>query len=118
MIDAKTARTLVVESDALMEKYLEDLGKVIEREARLGRSYLFPAKTVGLQFRSLYDVEHRAYRQSELNGLQKLIEIRLAILGFSVRLEKQEVQIGGGLGSMDDEVKHELHDYIKITWNK
>ena len=116
MIDAKTARTLVAESETLMEKYLEDLGKVIEREARLGRSYLSPAQTTGLQFRTLYEVEHQDYRQSELNGLQKLIKARLKLLGFDLRLEAQKVQIGGGLGSMDDEVKHEMRDYIKITW--
>ena len=116
MIDAKTARTLVAESETLLEKYLEDLGKVIEREARLGRNYLWPAQTIGLQFRALYDVEHQDYREAEMTGLQKLIQLKLCILGFDMRFEKQNVQVGGGLGSMDDEVRHELYDYIKITW--
>lgn len=116
MIDAKTARTLVVESETLMEKYIEDLGKVIEREARLGKSSVFPASTIGLQFRALYDVKTEDYRPTEMTGLQKLIKARLEGLGFSMRFEKQEVQIGGGLGSMDDEVRHEMRDYIKISW--
>jgi hypothetical protein len=116
MIDAKTARTLVAESETLIEKYIEDLGKVIEREARLGKSFVFPAKTIGLQFRTLYDVKNEPYRTAEMTGTQKLISERLKKLGFSMWFEKQEVQIGGGLGSMDDEVRHEMHDYIKISW--
>lgn len=116
MIDAKTARALVQESDAMLTKYLFDLGDVIEREARLGRNYVYPAMTTGLQFREIYDVKHEAYRDSELNGLQRLIKNKLELLGFMTQLEKQSVTIGGGLGSMDDEVKTELHDFIKITW--
>jgi hypothetical protein len=116
MIDAKTARTLVNESDALMEKYLEDLGKVIEREARLGRNYVYPELTIGLQFRTIYTVKHESFRSSELTGLQKLIKTKLQLLGFNMCLEKKEVEIGGGLGSMDDEVTIEWHDTIKISW--
>ena len=116
MIDAKTARALVAESDTLLEKYLEDIGKVIEREARLGNSCVFPTSTVGLQFRELYEVKHEDYRPSEMTGVQKLIKAKLEMLGFSMRFEKQEVKVGGGLGSMDDEVFYESRDYIKIAW--
>lgn len=116
MIDAKTARSLVAESETLMSKYLEDIGKVIEREARLGRSSVYPAKASGLQFRTLYEIEHQPYRYPEMSGVQMLIKARLEMLGFSMRLEKQEVQIGGGLGSMDEEVKLEMRDYILIAW--
>jgi hypothetical protein len=115
MIDAKTARTLVEESDTLMVKYLEDLGNLIEREAKLGKRHVFPANS-GLQFRSIYDVAHEDCRASEMNGLQKLIKARLKLLGFDMCLEKQKVQIGGGLGWMDDEVRHEFHASIKISW--
>jgi len=116
MIDAKTARKLVAESETLMAKYLEDIGKVIEREARLGKSCVFPVHTIGLQFRTLYEVENKMYQQSEMTGVQKLIKAKLEMLGFSMRFEKQEVQIGGGLGSMDDAVTYEDRDYIKIAW--
>ena len=116
MIDAKTARALVAESETLMEKYIKDIGRVIQREARLGKSFVFPAKVISIQFRTLYDVEHEPYRAPEMTGVQKLIKSRLEKLGFRMAFEKQEVQIGGGLGSMDDEVRHEMHDYIKISW--
>ena len=116
MIDAKTARALVAESETLMEKYLEDVGQVIEREARLGKSFVFPARAISIQFRTLYDVAYEPYRAPEMTGVQKLIKARLEKLGFRMAFEKQEVQIGGGLGSMDDEPRIEKHDYIKISW--
>jgi hypothetical protein len=116
MIDAKTARTLVAESETLMMKYIEDIGKVIEREARLGKSSVFPSHTTGVQFRSLYDTFTPPYESAEMTGVQKLIKAKLEMLGFSMRFEKQEVKVGGGLGSMDDEVTYEDRDYIKIAW--
>jgi hypothetical protein len=116
MIDAKTARTLVAESDTLMVKYLEDIGKVIEREARLGKSFVIPSHTTGIQFRSLYDTCQKPFGSSELTDIQKLIKAKLEMLGFSMRFEKQEVKVGGGLGSMDAEVTYEDRDFIKISW--
>ena len=116
IITAQEARVLVAESETRMEKYLEDIGRVIEREARLGKSFVFPAKVISIQFRTLYDVEHEPYRASEMTGVQKLIKSRLETLGFRMAFEKQEVKIGGGLGSQEDEPRTEMHDYIKISW--
>lgn len=116
MIKASEARALVEQSVELMGKYIEDLGKVIEREARLGKSFVFPSNTIGLQFRTIYEVVNQQYRTAELTPLQLLLQAKLKEFGYSMRLEKQEVQIGGGLGSMDDDVRTEIHDYIKISW--
>jgi hypothetical protein len=116
MIKATEARTLVEQSAVLLDKYLEDLGKVIEREANLGKSFIFPSSTIGLQFHSLYSTKNEPYQTTELTPLQKLIQAKLLEFGYSMRLETREVKVGGGLGSMDDEVKLEMYDYIKISW--
>lgn len=116
LIPAKDARALVEQSDALMIRYLDDLGVIIEREARLGKRFVSPSSTIGLQFRTIYDVEHIQYRQAELTPLQKLLAAELKKAGYTMKLDTQTVQVGGGLGSMDDEVKHEQRDYIKISW--
>jgi hypothetical protein len=116
MINANEARALVEQSAELMEKYIEDLGKVIEWEALLGKSFVFPSNTIGLQFRTIYEVDSEPYRTTELTPLQRLLQAKLKEFGYAMQLEKQEVKIGGGLGSMDDEVRKEMHDYIKISW--
>ena len=116
MIDAKTARALVAESSHLLQKYLDDLEKVIVREARLGNDCVFPSLTTGLQFRSLYDTWQRPYGSAELTDVQQRIRTQLELLGFRMSFEKREVKVGGGLGSMDDEVTYEDRDYIKISW--
>ena len=116
LISAKEARALVEQSAVLMEKYLDDLGKVIEREARLGKSFVFPTHTIGLQFRTIYETNKEQFRATELTSLQRLIQAELKKHGYMMSLEAQEVKIGGGLGSMDDEVKYEMRDYIKISW--
>lgn len=116
MIKASEARELVAESSVLMDKYTEDLGKVIEREARLGKRFVIPEWTTGLQFRTIYEAKKESYRSVELTQLQKLLQVRLQELGYTMKLSPREVQIGGGLGSMDDEVKYEMRDYIEISW--
>jgi len=117
LILAKDARLLVEQSASLMLQYLDDLGAVIEREAKLGKSFVLPISTIGLRFRTIYDVEHIQYHTSEMTPLQKLIAAELNKAGYTMKLDLQTVQIGGGLCSMgDDEVKHEKRSYIKISW--
>ena len=118
MIDAKSARTLVAESETLMEKYLEDMGNAIESLAQLGQSSFIPENnyTVNLKFRHIWAANRIKYRTTEFTPIQKLLQAKLTMLGYSMKFEKQEVRIGGGLGSMDDEVTYEDWDFIKISW--
>ena len=114
MITAREARTLVEQSQVLMEKYLADLGQVIEREARLGQTFVWPASTIGVQFRTLYEVDSGQYRRAEMTAVQRLIAAELRKLGFQMHLESKMVQVGH---AMDDEgVREESREYIKISW--
>ena len=118
MINAKEARALVEQSAVLMEKYLEDLSDAITALAKLGKSSFVPEceYSVNLRFRDIWSAKRADYRATEFTPLQKLLQAELQAHGYSMTFEKREVQIGGGLGSMDDEVKHEMRDYIKIGW--
>lgn len=118
LIPAVAARALVEQSDVLMEKYLEDLSKAITSLAQLGKTSFVPEceYSVNLQFRYIWETKREDYRPTEFTPLQKILQSTLAALGYSMKFEKREVGIGGGLGSMDDEVKREMWDYIKISW--
>ena len=114
LISAREARALVEQSQVLMEKYLTDLGKVIEREARLGETFVWPASTIGLQFRTLYEVDSAQYRRAEMTAVQRLIAAELQKLGYQMHLESKMVRVGH---AMDDEgVREESREYIKISW--
>jgi hypothetical protein len=117
MITAREARALVEQSQVLMEKYLADLGQVIEREARLGKSFVWPASTIGLQFRTIYETDTQSsysYRPIEMTALQKLIASELEKSGYRMELEPKKVLVGH---AMDDEgVREESREYIKISW--
>jgi hypothetical protein len=118
MISAKEARTLVEQSEVLLEKYLDDLSTAITMLAQLGKTSFVPEceYSVPLQFRSIWTAKRVDYRATEFTPQQKLLQAKLKAEGYSMLFEKREVQIGGGLGSMDDEVRHEMQDYIKISW--
>jgi hypothetical protein len=118
MITANQARLLVAESSVILEKYLDDLSNAITALAKLGKTSFVPEceYSVGLQFREVWTAKREDYRSTELTPQQKLLQAKLKAEGFSMTFEKREVQIGGGLGSMDDEVRHEMRDYIKISW--
>ena len=101
----------------MMTQYLDDLGVVIEREANLGKSFILPISTIGLRFRTIYEVAHAQYHPAEMTPLQKIIAAEIKKLGYTMKLDPQLVKIGGGFGSMEgDEVKTEKRDYIKISW--
>lgn len=118
MISAKDARALVEQSEVLLEKYLEDLSGAITNLAQLGKTSFVPEceYSVNLQFRGIWSAKRIDYRPTEFTPQQKLLQAKLKAHGYSMSFEKREVQIGGGLGSMDDEVRHEMQDYIKISW--
>ena len=118
LITAKEARTLVEQSAVLTEKYLDDLSAAITALANLGKSSFVPEceYSVSLRFRDIWFAKRADYRPTEFTPLQKLLQAELKTHGYAMAFEKREVQIGGGLSSMDNEVRHEMQDYIKISW--
>lgn len=115
MITAKEARELVEQSEANITWYLERLGAVITEQANLGNKVLYPRHASGCGH-DIFEVEKRPYRAAEMTGIQKKIAERLKTYGYGVTLEEYTVRVGGGLGSMDDEVREEPASRFKIAW--
>ena len=119
MITAKEALTLVETSSALMDKRLERLDKLIQEAARLGKRSITLHRDAAPYTYSVGDefkVEHRPYQSAEFTPLQRQIKAELEKFGYAVKIVLLEVQIGGGLGSMDDEVREEDRPYFQISW--
>ena len=117
MITAKEARDLVESSSAQIEARLARLDKLIQEAARLGKRNItlhYDGNThyIGDEFK----VKYQPYSTAEFTPLQSLIKAELEKFGYTVKIVLKNVQIGGGLGSMDDEIKHEDHPYIRISW--
>ena len=114
MITAKEARELVEQSEASMTRRLNQLGEKIKEAAMLGKRELW--LTDALPYHKEFEVEKKPYYPAEFTPLQRLIEAELKKLGYMMRIEDREVKIGGGLGSMDEPSRLEMHPYIRVTW--
>jgi hypothetical protein len=114
MITAKEARELVEQSEASMTRRLNQIGEKIVEAATLGKRELW--LTSALPYHAEFQVKHEVCRTPEFTPLQRLIETELKKLGYMMKIVDREVTIGGGLGSMDDEPRNEMHPYIRVTW--
>ena len=114
MITAKEARELVEQSEISMTRRLNQLGEKIKEAAMLGKRELW--LTDALPYHKEFEVEKKPYYPAEFTPLQRLIEAELKKLGYMMKIEDREVKIGGGLGSMDEPSRLEMHPYIRVTW--
>jgi len=114
MITAKEARELVEQSEASMTRRLNQIGEKIKEAAMLGKRELW--LTDALPYHKEFEVEKKPFYPAEFTPLQRLIEAELKKLGYMMRIEDREVKIGGGLGSMDEPSRLEMHPYIRVTW--
>lgn len=115
MITAKEARALVETSTAQMADRLEAIEKVITEAATLGKREVWLSDA--LPYSDEYKVKDSRYYQSPmLTPVQELIAKELRANGFMFDITLRNVQVGGGLGSMDDEVTHKALPYLRVWW--
>ena len=114
MITAKEARELVEQSDATVKKRLEFIDILVRSAAALGKrevllkDYLYHSDWM--------KVEKKSFREPEFTPVQRLIEVELEKLGFTVDIHGYPVTIGGGLGSMDDKPREGTDYAIRVKW--
>lgn len=108
MITAQEARQITEASQAVIEKRVMALSDAIENAAKAGKRVLYP-----VDIDKIYEVDDNPY---SFNAQQRLINKRLIDVGFHVEIETYTQQVGGGLGSMDDEVKEQQAYRIRIFW--
>jgi hypothetical protein len=113
-INAQEARQLVEQSKAVLDQRLDKLGEKIREAASLGKRELYPADV--LYHDDWVNIEKKPFYPPELTPVQRLIEKELKRHGFIMVIDTRNIKIGGGLGSMDDEVKYEDHPYMLIKW--
>jgi len=111
MITAREARDITEASQAVVEKRVMALSSAIEIAANSGKRMLYPADVD-----KIYEVDNSPYYPPNFNDQQRLITKRLIDVGFNVEIETYTQRVGGGLGSMDDEVKEQQAHRIRISW--
>jgi len=114
MITAKEAKELVEQSDEKMSRRLDQIGEKIKEAATLGKREIW--LDMALPYHTEFAVAERPFYSAEFTPLQRLIEQKLKAFGYSMQIAKRETHIGGGLGSMDDEVKIEHLPYLQVRW--
>jgi hypothetical protein len=114
MINAREARALVAESSVKLLQRLEAICAQIEVAAKLGRSEIW--LDIALPHHKEFIVEPTAFYPVTFTPIQAMVAKGLTDLDFAMRIENRRTKIGGGLGSMDDEVTYEDLPYIKVTW--
>lgn len=114
MINAKEARELVEQSDAVLKNRLERIDTLIRSEASLGKrevllkDYLYHSDWMKVEEKSFYD--------PEFTPVQRLVKTELEKVGFTVDIHGYPITIGGGLGSMDDEPREGTSYAIRVRW--
>jgi hypothetical protein len=111
MITAQEARKITESSQAAVEKQVTVLSNAIEVAAASGKWVLYPA-----DIDKIYDVAIDPYYPPNFNDPQRRIRQRLIDFGFHVEIETYKQRVGGGLGSMDDEVTEQKAYRIRISW--
>lgn len=115
MLTAKQARDRVTQSKANIDRMLGQLEKLIVAAADLGKNEIilhYTTHIYGDEFR----LEKKPFYPTEFTPFQLLVKEELEKHGYGMSMVVRKVQIGGGLGSMDDEVHHEDRDFIRISW--
>jgi hypothetical protein len=114
VINAHEARALVAQSSKMLLHRLEAICAQIEVAAKLGRSEIW--LDIALPHHKEFIVEPTAFYPVTFTPIQAQVAKGLDDLGFVMKIENRRTKIGGGLGSMDDEVRYEDLPYIKVTW--
>ena len=114
MISAKQARELVEQSVVMMTQRLDLIDAKITEAATLGRRELYPADVI--HNADWLTVNTMAFRSPEFTPIQRLLKKELERAGFAMNIVTRETKIGGGLGSMDDEIEYKPLPDIKISW--
>lgn len=114
MINARQAREMVEQSSIVMETRLEQISEKIIEASMLGKRELW--LTDALPYHKEFEVEYQSYRAAEFTPLQRLLAKEMERFGYTVKIEDREVKIGGGLGSLDEPSRMEMHPYIRVTW--
>ena len=114
MITATEARALVEQSAAAMDRRLKAIGEKIEQAATIGKREIW--LDIELPHCTEFYVAERPFNEPEFSAVQRVVREKLTGLGFGMRIATRETKIGGGLGSMDDEVKIKQLPYIKVMW--
>ena len=113
LITAREAAELVKLSNKHVEDILEKICEKVKDAARLGETKLYPNFTL---YNSDLSIQKEPFYPAKFTPFQNILVKRLEYLGFHVGIEEYSQKIGGGLGSMDDEVRHETACRMKITW--
>lgn len=114
MLTAAEARALTAESDAAIAANVERAGKLIEAEAKVGKNVVYLDHHH--QENDVFYLKSSPYHAPTLSRVQKLITDQLNKLGYSTIIVPYTYQVGGGLGSMDDEPYDETGYRIQIRW--
>ena len=113
MITQAEARALVDSSNVVMEARIEKIGEKISEAAALGKTELWLSDVL---YSDEFQINHQPYRSAGMTPLQQLVKKELSKYGFNLEIKTRSTQIGGGLGSMDVEVRHEDLPYLYIRW--
>jgi hypothetical protein len=114
MINAKEARELVEQSDAILKQRLDSIEVLIQSAASLGKrevllkEYLYHADWM--------KVEEKPFYEPEFTPVQQLVKTELEKVGFTVDIHGYPIIIGGGLGSMDEEPREGTDYAIRVRW--
>jgi hypothetical protein len=115
MINATAARDIALQSESAINLVVEEIGKKIEEAALLGKRELDLESAMNYDKR-FEPTKNVAFRNPEFTTWQRLVVNRLKKEGFQVGIAIKVVQIGGGLGSMDDAVRDEQQPFIQVRW--
>lgn len=119
MITAADARELAKNSDAEVERHLENICNYIEAQATIGKRWLYLTNTP--PYDAVFQVkEPLAYRNVEFTPLQKRLQECLTNLGFCMRIESEKYDHNQmpGMG-MSGELEGEdirTRYYITVSW--
>lgn len=114
MITAIQARALVDQSTVAMDQRMKAICEKIEQAATIGKREIW--LDIELPHYTEFYVAERPFNEPEFSAVQRVVREKLTGLGFGMRIATRETRIGGGLGSMDDEVVVKQLPYIKVSW--
>lgn len=114
MITAKAALDIYEQSKVRMEERLDKLNDKIIEASNLGKRELWLSRA--FPHAPEYCIKHNLCKAAELTPLQHIIKAEVEKLGFILEIKYEETQIGGGLGSMGDEIKYESLPYLRLSW--
>jgi hypothetical protein len=115
MITAREAVALTEQSEEAMTRRLEQIGLKIRESCLVNKRELI--LDYALPYDPIYKCEEqRAYQSYEMTPIQRLLKEKLKPFGYDLAIKLINTKIGGGLCSMDDEVKYEDLPHLCIRW--